>query len=314
MIYWIDGQFWSWKTSFAVSIMNAVAKWNMIFTNIKVNTNKIPNVYEFWNSFKDIMTVFRTINLINDLERYCFNVPIKWSILPYYPRKAFTKFYIFWDEAPSAVTNKENLENVYQEYVDQNRKNFMDFYLIGADWSWNNKGFRKYVEWWYYSKPFTGFPILRDIRVIRRQQREQDWYKLKMEEYTWFDFQWDLVNKTRPIDNYYTWYYQPSVRTLYDDLHKNIKDPKKYIDINYNWLTSILNTNKYLRKALVNKPEFKEVITNFWEEHKKLLSVFNWDPIEFDDHWNPIFDFQDKYTDWQFIDWVNIDIFNSKFE
>lgn len=38
----------------------------------------------------------------------------------------------------------------------------------------------------------------------------------------------DMVTKEKPMDYYDTWYWQPSVWQLYDDLHKNIRDPNKY--------------------------------------------------------------------------------------
>jgi len=85
------------------------------------------------------------------------------------------------------------------------------------------------VDWWYYSKPFLNFPILEHIKVIRRQKREQDGVKVLQEQYTAMDSEGDFITKERPIDSYFTFYWQPSVWQLYDDLHKNIKDPNKYI-------------------------------------------------------------------------------------
>ena len=171
----------------------------------------------------------------------------------------FTTAMIALDESWAIKNSREwvkNFEEYTTEYINQNRKNFLDIYLISADWWQNDKSLRQFVEWWYYSKPLLNFPILNNVKVIRKQKRDKDWVKLLMEQYTWFDSSWDIITKERPIDYYETFYWQPSVWTLYDDLHKNIRNPNKYKGVRMDFVLQALRENRYLWKAISKKNQF----------------------------------------------------------
>lgn len=62
--------------------------------------------------------------------------------------------------------------------------------------------------------------------------------------------------KEKPIDSYETWYWAPSVWKLYDDLHKNIRDPNKYTSIRWDFVRLALKRNRYLGKAIKKKNQF----------------------------------------------------------
>lgn len=256
MIYGVDGQFGSGKSSYVVYI----ASQNpgiMIYTNIKMNTVRMKNVYEF--SDNELLSIFRTNNLINDMERAVFDIPIKNSNLMYHPREKFTRSIIALDESGALKNAREwvkNFEEYTVEYVNQNRKNFLDVYLCSADGGQNDKSLRQFVEWWYYSKPFINFPIFEHVKVIRKQKREKDGVKVIMDQYTGMDMEGDIVMKQKPMDYYHTFYWQPGIWQLYDDLHKNIRDPHKYSGVRLDFVKQALTHNRYLGRAISKKNEF----------------------------------------------------------
>jgi hypothetical protein len=123
---------------------------------------------------------------------------------------------------------------------------------------------RRMVDWWYYVKPFANFPILRDIWVIRRQQKDDEW-KVLTYKYIWKDDKWDEVLKEKPIDEYYWFFFKPTVWGLYDDLHKNIADPEKYTALDLKLIWEILNWKPELQQFL-DKEQFKPIKDNLIKE------------------------------------------------
>lgn len=290
MIYGVDGQFASWKTSYVVKIASQLPPGSIIFTNIKMDRAQIPNVFEFpWN-FMGLLTVLREINLINDLERYAFTYPKENSTLRYYPRDRFTRFYLFFDESGSSMnaSDYKKFDTVLCQYIDQNRKNFENIWLCSADGASNFKGLRKYVDWWYYSKPFMNLPVLNHIKVIRRQKREEDWKTLKLEQFIGLDQNQDMVIKQRPIDEYVDWYWQPKVWSLYDDLDKVITDPDKYKNLDLQRVSQVFQANPYLARVVKKKPEFSFLRESIDIDTIALLSPQTEDryenPLDLDDY------------------------------
>lgn len=275
MLYWIDWQFWSWKSALSTNIAREVARdttkeimkqktlsWNIILSNIKMDKEKIPNYFYFEDD--KLLEVLRTINSINDLERKIYwRKRNKWWLIQR-QRKKFSKFYVFFDEAWAVMNNHIKVKNneIYAEYVNQNRKNFMDLYLVSAQWSENFKTMRSKVDWWYYVKPLSRLPILNDIWIIRRQKREEDWKTVTMENFVWKDQNWDYILKQKPIDEYMDWFWKPWIWKYYDDLHKNIRDPDKYINIDVKLLSEIINHKSELIEPLINDEDFIELKNN----------------------------------------------------
>lgn len=277
MIHWIEWQFWSWKSSLATHIARKVAQitakgiakwlsasWNIILSNIKMNEETIGNYFYFEDD--KFLEILRTANAINDLERALYWFTKRGNTLTRRKRNKFSRIYIFFDEVGAIMNNRnyKQFNTVISEYINQNRKNFQEIYLITADWQQSDKSLRRFVEWWYYVKPFMNLPILRDIWVVRRMQKDDEW-KPAMETYTWKDQNWDYVVKQRPIDEYIEWFWKPWIREYYDDLHKNIRDDEKYIDLDFKLLWKIINQKKELKEALSNE--------NFIELNKKILPV-----------------------------------------
>lgn len=229
-IHGIDGQFWSGKSSFCAKIADIVQGDNvMIFTNIKFNKKRIRNVYEFEDH--EILKVLRTINAINDFDRLRYGQIPDWWELPNHLRHLYTRFYVFYSESGSLLWNETKLkeEGELRQYINQNRKNFMEFFLDSASGGQNTKTIRARVDKWYVSRPWFNIPILRDFRKVEWQHREEDWETLKMVKYLARDEKGDYVVKEYPDTGDFMVYYAPFVWSLYDDLHKNIKDPLKYV-------------------------------------------------------------------------------------
>lgn len=222
----------------------------------------LPNYYYFDDD--KFLELLRTANAINDIERYLYTEKKKnwWGLLNY-DRKKFTKFYIFFDEAWAIANNQNKLENnnVYAEYINQNRKNFEEIYIITAKWDQTNKTLRRMVDWWYYVKPFANFPLLKDIWIIRRQQKDDEW-KILTYKYIWKDQNWDEILKEKPLDEYFWFFFKPTIWNLYDDLHKNIADNEKYINIDIKLLTQILEAKPRLKNIVKDKEEFNPIKTN----------------------------------------------------
>lgn len=289
MIYWIEWQFWSWKTSLATYIAyksairsaNIISKdkakslfsksqkqnltleerknifltslwtWKtLILSNIQFNEYYLPN-YLYFEDDK-FLEVLRTINLLNDIEREFFYKNKTDSTLKIRDRNKFTKFKIFYDEATAIQSARDSIkkdkDNTQEEYIMQNRKNMTDIYIIWADWNQNDKSLRRHVERWFKVKnlPFwlSKLPILKNIWIIERHKKDDEW-AIAMEKYMAKDDKGDYIVKQKPIQENIDWFYKPSVWSLYDDLHKNIRDKNKY-KINENHLKIFIWKNEKL--------------------------------------------------------------------
>lgn len=266
MIYWIEWQFGSWKTSLAAYIARIQAletakliaknishqSKSFIISNIKFNEYEIKN-YTYFEDDK-FLEVLRTINFLNDVERELYYTEIAKSTLKQRQREKFTRFYLFYDEstaiqsARGTVKTIKSWDNSQEEYIMQNRKNFENIYVIWADWNQNDKSLRRHVEWWYRVKPLPWFfkklPYLENIWIIERHKKDDEG-NIAMEKYLAKDERWDYITKMKPIQENIDWFYKPLVWRLYDDLHKNIKDPDKY-KINEDILKWFIWENKLL--------------------------------------------------------------------
>jgi hypothetical protein len=118
------------------------------------------------------------------------------------------------------------------------------------------------VDWWYYVKPLFNFWIFRDIWIIRRCQKDEEW-NILTQKYIWRDQNWDDVMKEKPIDEYMWFFWKPAVWSYYDDLHKNIWDEKKYKDLDFDLVKEILLWKPELIEPLLKNEQFKDL-------HKKI--------------------------------------------
>jgi hypothetical protein len=269
MIYWIEWQFWSWKSSLAtyiakkqaINTAKAIAKqvvwWkSIILSNIKFDEFKFKNYFYFEDD--KFLEVLRTANFLNDLEREVYHTKRDWSSLVKRHRDKFTKFYIFFDESTALQNNLQAVKDLrtkdhsQEEYIMQNRKNFENIYIIWADWNQNEKSLRRHVEWWYRIKPLwfwlSKLPFLCDIWIIERHKKDEEW-NIAMDKYVWKDEKGDYVAKQKPIQENIDWFYKPWVWDLYDDLHKNIKDPNKN-EINLDHLHKFISWNTILEEKV----------------------------------------------------------------
>ena len=270
-IYWIDWQFGSWKTNLALFLAeNMIDKSNnyLIISNIKIDKNKIPN-YHYFDDDKFLETL-RSLNAVNDLERFIYSKMNEWWI-NIHNRDWYTRFYLFFDESWAILNNHIKLENnaTYAEYINQNRKNFEDIFIISVKWGQNNKTIRQMVDWWFYVKPLLNFWFLKYIWIIRKQQRDEEG-KLEMINYLWKDQNWDYVNKLKPLDFYFSWFWRPKYWRYYDDLHKNIRDPNKYKLMNNQLFLSIIRQNNYLKKLILENEKFDEIKKLIPPEEQKI--------------------------------------------
>ena len=279
-IYWIEWQFWSWKSALSTHIARNVAikstkliakqlskSWNIILSNIKMDKELIPNYFYFEDD--KFLQILRTCNSINDLERAIYwTKKTNWWLIKR-ERKKFSRFYIFFDEAGAIMNNHIKLENNwnYAEYINQNRKNFEDIYIVTAKWWQTNKTLRQHVDWWYYVEPFSKLPLLCDIWLIRRCQKDEEG-KILMQQFIWKDQNGDLVRKEKPVDEFVDWFWKPWIWSYYDDLHKNISDPNKYEDLDTRLLTDIILHKKELIEPLYQIDTFLPLKNKFTSLNK----------------------------------------------
>lgn len=269
-IYWIEWQFWSWKTSLAVYLSKKIAKDPnaIIITNIKLSKVFFPNSFYF--SDEKLLQMLRSTNAINDIEREIF----KWQKTKYWlnkwPRKKFLKVYVLFDESWALLNSQKRLwkENeTFAQYLNQCRKNFTDIFIISVEWWENNKILRSKVDWWYYVKTIN-FPILKDFWIIRKQKKDENWNTATI-KYLWKDQNWDYIQKEKPIDYYVDYFYKPFVWPLYDDLHKNIKDPEKYIGIDDELFNEILKKKPEIKKEIRRNRKFDLLKLKIFENDNK---------------------------------------------
>lgn len=271
-IYWIEWQFWSWKTSLAVhlakkiavqtakDIMSKIGKsWGIIITNIKLDKVEIPNYFYFEDN--KILEMLRTGNAINDIEREIYWTQKTKGWLTIWNRKKFLKMYIFFDESWALMNSQKRLSNneTFAQYLNQCRKNFTDIYVISVEWNENNKILRSKVDWWYYVNTIN-LPFLRDFWIIRKCKKDKD-DNIATIKFLARDQNWDYIQKEKPMDYYVGFFYKPFTWKIYDDLHKNIKDEEKYTWIDSELFNSILEKKPELKEELKKNPKFKTLLS-----------------------------------------------------
>lgn len=276
-IYWIDWQFGSWKTNLSLFLINNIidkSTPHFIISNIKIDKNLVPNYYYFEDD--KFLETLRTLNSINDLERLIYSEESEGQI-NIHQRSKYTRFYLFFDESGAIMNNHTKLDNnaTYAEYINQNRKNFEDIFIISVKWWQNNKTIRQMVDWWFYVKPFLNFWFFKWIWIIRKQQRDEEG-KVEMINYLGKDQNWDYVNKLKPLDFYYWWFWRKKYWKYYDDLHKNIRDKDKYKKLNKDLFINIINKNPDLLNLINQNEVFDELKKHLPEPEKeeKKQSVF----------------------------------------
>lgn len=266
-VHWIDWYFWSWKTLLCLFLINKVipkiSDNYFIISNIKMDKNKVKNYYYFDDDC--FLETLRTCNSINDLQRLIYSKVNDWGI-NIHQRNKYTKFYLFFDESGAILNNQKKLLNneVYAEYINQNRKNFEEIFIVSVKWAQNNKTIRQMVDWWFYVKPLFDFWIFKHIWVVRKQKRDEEW-KVEMEVFLWKDEKGDYISKSKPIDFYYSWFWKPKYWSHYDDLHKNIRDKEKYTWLNKELFVDIVVKNNDLLKLVYENKTFYELKKYFPE-------------------------------------------------
>ena len=271
-IYWIEWQFWSWKTSLAVHFAKKIAvqtakdimskiwkNWSIIITNIKLDNVEIPNYFYFEDN--KILEMLRTGNAINDIERELYGKQKTKGWLTIWPRKKFLKMYIFFDESWALMNSQKRLSNneTFAQYLNQCRKNFTDIFIISVEGNENNKILRSKVDWWYYVNTIN-FPILRDFWIIRKCKKDKD-DNIATIKFLARDQNWDYIQKEKPMDYYVGFFYKPFTWKIYDDLHKNIKDEEKYTWIDSELFNTILEKKPELKEEIKKNPKFKTLFS-----------------------------------------------------
>jgi len=229
MIFGIEGQFGSGKSSTAVKMAERYGPNALVLTNIKVNTALKPN----WKIFgdDDLLEMLRVANMKDDGERFKFcEERIDGAPFPYYDRGRFSDTVIILDEAGAIANNRswKEFDEVMCEYLNQNRKMWCDIIIVTADGTQVESSLRRFVEDWVYVEPLWDFWIFREFKCVRCRKKKKDGSPM-MEFYLGRDENGDWVTKERPLDWKLFTYFGPTTWRLYDDLHKNIRDKDKYV-------------------------------------------------------------------------------------
>jgi len=229
MIFGIEGQFGSGKTSTAVKMAERYGPNALVLTNIRVNTSLKPNWHIFGDD--DLLEMLRVANIKDDAERMKYCEPRDdGAPFPYYHRGSFSDTVIILDEAGAIANNRQwkEFDAAICEYANQNRKMNADIIIVTADGSQVEFSLRRFVEDWVYVQPLFDFWIFKEFKVVRCRKKKKDGSPM-MEYYIGKDDNGDWVTKERPLDWHMFWYFGPTTWRLYDDLHKNIRDSDKYL-------------------------------------------------------------------------------------
>lgn len=266
-IYWIEGDFWKWKTSTAVYLAKTLSRkypWCLIISNIIIETSVFTN-YCYFND-DELANTLRSMNWLNDLERELYTRKITWKSLLRYDRKKFTKMFLLFDEAWAIMNNKEHKaeDKNFPDYINQNRKNFSDIYCITADGAQSAKTIRRFIEWYLHPTDIN-LPIINDFWIVYRVRKDAEW-NIVQKEYVWKDQNGDYVTKKKPERYFHDFYYKPFIRNLYDDLHKNIRDKGKYTNINYDTFKLMLKNKPELVKIIKENPKYETMKANLYNE------------------------------------------------
>ncbi len=242
MIYWIEWLYGSGKTSYATYLMMNEFKHHTIWTNIQVDQKTIPNAIIFPD--RDILEVMRTINILNDLERWKYSIQREWSNIMDHDRSSFSNHVIFFDEWSSHINARDwkASQTALFQYLDQERKLFLDIYIMTPSSQTIDISYRRMIQSWITLEQFASLPILRNIRTARAIYKDVNGNPLT-ETFLDKDEMWTPIMKQRPIIESMGWFYAPKYWKHYDDLHKNISDDFRpdwfYKSIVNDWKTQL---------------------------------------------------------------------------
>lgn len=272
MIYWVEWLYGSWKTSYAVYLMMTEFKHHTIWTNVQVDQQSIPNAIIFPD--KDILEVMRTINILNDQERGVYSKLREWSNIMDHDRNAFSRHVIFFDEWSSHINARDwkNAQTSIFQYLDQERKLFLDVYIMTPSSQTIDISYRRMIQGWVMLEPVsTWFPILKNIRVAKALYKDVNGNPI-LESFISDDETGTPIIKQRPVIEPMGWFYAPKYWKHYDDLHKNITDDFRpawfYKQIVQDWEEQL--------KEEANQPEKM----TYLEKFQNLLvkkSEWNWE-------------------------------------
>lgn len=266
MLFWIEGQFWSWKTNLWVNYAFSLTQrmwifakkllwWKVyVYTNIKLNEYLFKDNYFYFDD-DNFYETLKTISAINDYERSLYFEMKSFSNLKQRLRNKFSQFIVLFDES-WAIENSSNYKDFKKkclEYINQNRKLFSHVYLISVDWSENQKSMRDKVDLWLTVKPIPFlqyFPFFKNIWLVYWYRKDSEGNILQ-KSYNYRDSNWNLLTKKKDDIFWLDWFYKPTVWKMYDDLHKNIRDIDKYKDLNDKVIDKIIWLDKF--NSFINK-------------------------------------------------------------
>lgn len=224
-LYWICGEFGSWKTLLSAYKINQIyeeskknpQKKYLILSNIKMltlqNTDNFEYIHFYDNDFKNALVTAWITNIndrINNVDR-----------------DKRTQNYIFMDEVGILMN-----ASTYRDF-DWSRLDFLlqcrKLNLCVVFWYQNYTDFlaklRKNITINIYFKPFLNLKFLTPyIWSYRITKFDFETWKIENEKYIAKDEKGDRITKEKPKDYHYMWmFWKPKYYWLYDDLYINSK-------------------------------------------------------------------------------------------
>lgn len=280
-ISWIYWDFWIWKTlSAVVMIIDKLKRDEIIFTNIKLERNNIPNPnnYYYFDSFDEFVDIMKfawyfaqEVIKENDNRRW------KWKAL--ITRKYRPRFNVFFDEM-WIHANANDFKQIHDDYwtdlyqyLLQTRKLFQSIYCIVQKprLLWN--GIRMHVSEWYTYKPLWESPtIWKHFWAIRKQDLNQETWAVDMKKDIKLDTEWNWVTVETPKEfSFRSIYFRKSYFKCYDDLYLN-----KLFEIEF-WTNYL--TESWLLYNLANRKVSNFALLETRKLYEPLIQNIPIDPV-----------------------------------
>lgn len=293
-IYWVYWGFWSGKTLLSVVlILDKLRKWEIVFSNIKLNKLLIPNHnnYYFFDDFDDFVDILKftwffafQVSIENE-KRFIKGEPLIW-------RNQRPKFNIFFDEL-GIFANSMDFKNIHKDHWDelyqfllQCRKMFDSIYCIVQKPNLLYSGLRIHIPYWFTYKPLFGIKWLwQYFWEIYLQDLNPETFKVEVRTVSKMDPDWNIYNVDYLEEFSYKYvFFRKRYFKYYDDLFLNkkveIQFKTDYLDRSnflYNLKAWLINN-----KALLNtKPLYAQLTehiiltpstyTSYYELIKALL-------------------------------------------
>jgi len=210
--------------------VDKLQKWELVFSNIKMNKDEIPNPhnYYYFDNFENFVEILQfTWFFAVELSKHNEFLLSEWKkTLWRNERPSFNIFFdelwIFANSMDYKQLHKEHWDNLY-ELILQCRKLFDSIYLIAQKPKLIANSLRQHISYWYTMKPLWGWKWLwKYSSQIWVQDLDPETYQVEIKKEIKFDKEWNKYTLEIPMEvvERNVWFRKKYFR-YYDDLYLN---------------------------------------------------------------------------------------------